>query len=124
MKVLYQFYISSFDDSVKDMMEQIKSYGEIVNSRCDNQDFIYTEYKGKLYKFNRYCKKLIEKVEEIHSKNPCIDGSYGNLHVEYIDDRFSDKQFYKITSGKQECIEILKDAIIEYLYNKISFFHE
>ena len=55
------------------VMEIVKNAGIITNSNDPDKnldDFIFIEYNGQLYKFNRYDNKFIEKVEEAIRTNP------------------------------------------------------
>jgi hypothetical protein len=125
MKIVYQFSFHLNKNDFKQIMEIVKSVGKIVNSFIKNNDdnnFIYINYNNQIYEFNRYDKNFIQKVEESQELNPnkhCYDGEWGCFHIFEIDNRFSNKKYYSIkkTGKDQEYIEILKDAIIEDLYN-------
>lgn len=131
MKVVYQFRFYLQNTDFKKIMDIVKPCGKIVDidefneaekMEQSDQDYIYIEYQDKFYKFNRYDKNFISKVEEAQELNPFQgfhDGIWGHLHIKEIDDRFSHKKYYQINKIKknQEFIEILNDKIIEDLYN-------
>ncbi len=125
MKLVYQFRFYLDKDAFIKIMEIVKCAGEVVkeNVNNDSNDYIYIEYQGDLYKFNRYDKCFITKVEEARELNPYknfpSDGDWGHLHIFEIDDRFSNKKYYKIKTIKkyQEQIEILHEQIIQDLYD-------
>lgn len=131
MKLVYQFKHFETRDAFIKIMEVVKDAGEILDSvqnidetshNGDDSDNIYIEYQGKIFKFNRYDKSFIAKVEEAQELNPYPsfhDGPWGHLHIKEIDDRFSNKKYYQIKKIKknQEYVEILNDKIIEDLYN-------
>lgn len=131
MKVVYQFRFYLQNSDFVKIMEIVKFTGQIIDidefneaekMEQSDQDYIYIEYKNKFYKFNRYDENFILKVEEAQDLNPyknSYDGTWGYLHIEEIDDRFSHKKYYQINKIKknQECVKILKDKIIEDLYN-------
>ncbi len=128
MKLVYQFRDYYNRDAFITIMEVVKDTGEIIQDKELNEtshnkdDYIYIEYQGKIFKFNRYDEYFIAKVEEAQELNPyknMYDGVWGHLHVAEIDDRFSNKKYYQIKKIKknQEFVEILHDKIIEDLYN-------
>lgn len=94
----------------KDLYISIKTMNE-------DQDYIYIKYKKNQYKFYRYNPKFIETVEKAIKESPFIQYE-GPLHIVNIDDRFTNKKYYKITRENDcEILTINKDAIIEDLYN-------
>jgi hypothetical protein len=124
MKFVYQFRHSVDTKSIDTIMEIVKCCAQTNDNRNNDTDFIYIEYKNKMYKFNRYDEKFIAKVEEARALNPYKylpdEDSWGHLHICNIDDRFSNKKYYNIkniNNKNQECVEILTDIIIEDLYH-------
>lgn len=125
MKIVYQFRFYCDKNIFEKIMKVIEPAGKVCDNfeKMDDLDFIYIEYQDKIYKFNRYDSYFISKVEDVNELNPYKnfpDGeNWSFLHITEIDDRFSNKKYYKIKKIKknQEFIEILNDKIIEDLYN-------
>jgi len=104
------------------IMKIVKWCGEIVSEPDDNDiDYIYVQCKYNIYKFNRYNKLFIEKVEE--AINSCSYYQYeGLLNIVNIDDRFTDTKYYTISCKFNskitiDYLSIEKDKIINDLYN-------
>lgn len=124
MKLVYQFRVYQDKKTFIKIMDMVIPYSTIVKERKDIDDYIYIEYNKNIYEFYRYCPLFIKKIEEIENNKPIeynYDGTYGHFHVFEIDDRFCNKKYYKIrqlnNEKTQEDVIILKDKIIEDLYN-------
>lgn len=121
--VIYYHQYASTEDFVRSM-EIIKSLGEIVKTVDDDPDYIYVKYNKQIYKFNRYDKNFILRVEQIYNENlfkNCPGINYeGPFFICDVDDRFKNKKYYDIdvTKRNKESLTILKDVIIEDLYYK------
>ena len=107
-------------------MEIINKCGTLIYKKDidENDNFIHVEYKNQWFKFNRYDKTLIEKIEECYNTHPykhCPGLKDYSFHIDEIDDRFTDKKYYKIIkNGKYQQFETLtinKDLIIDDLYS-------
>lgn len=106
------------------IMELVKSTGQIVSEITNDIDYIFIEYKRLIYKFNRYDDNFINKVEQAIETNPynytVVNKYLGHLHICEIDDRFTDKKYYKIDNRIRydERLEIFNNLIIDDLYYK------
>ena len=132
MKVVLRVF-SDILNEVKRVMEIVKSTGTILDNAGDiyfvnknDLDHIYIEYNKLLYKFNRYDKQFIEKVEESIDQDPYKNWKginyKGHLIIGHIDDRFTSPRYYEIRKIGVHCVdklEIRTDLIIDDLYNKI-----
>lgn len=91
------------------------------DSELEGESFIKIKFERKTYTFNRYDSFFIKKVEEAINLNPYKNLSefpyFGHLFVVEIDNRFSNRKYYKIEKGvHSESLVIHKDLIIEDLY--------
>jgi hypothetical protein len=123
MKVV--IYSLLFKDDFERVLNMVLEFGIILEKNLyistktmnEDQDYIYIKYKNNQYKFYRYNPKFIESVEKAIKESPFLQYE-GPLHIVNIDDRFTNKKYYKITrENGHEYLTINKDIIIEDLYN-------
>ncbi len=127
--VIYSIlFKDDFKDDFERVLNMVLEFGIILEKNLyismktmnEDPDYIYIRYKKNQYKFYRYNPKFIEVVEKAIKESPFIQYK-GPLHIVNIDDRFTNKKYYKITREHDcEILTINKDAIINDLYNSIN----
>lgn len=127
------FHHSSNKDESKRYIEYVWDLGILTDlSPCsfywkhNNFSNINLSNGKEVISFNRFDKNLIKRVKELFTDGIIMDdhlnyqpdGNWeGCLYLVFIDTRFKNQKYWKIRPGRAEGIEILKDDIIEDLYN-------